>query len=125
MTLTVLFLSPELLEEQARAAEVASTPKPVKKNVGEDILKKMGWKGKGHGKFFLFFVLTQKGLGRNEQGMALPLLAKKSGTGAQGIIVNQSHMELQKKCLNPTGTQSSRVIVLTVYSEQHQTINEL
>ena len=29
-----------------------STQQPrgaVKKNVGEDILKKMGWKGKGHG----------------------------------------------------------------------------
>lgn len=32
------------------------------------------------------------GIGRNEQGMSLPLVAQKSGTGQQGVIINTTGM---------------------------------
>jgi len=44
--------------------------------IAEKLMKKMGWKGKGHG------------LGRQEQGITAPLIAQKSGAGAQGIIIH-------------------------------------
>lgn len=44
----------------------------------EKWMKNMGWKGKGHG------------LGKQEQGITAPLIAQKSGSGSQGIIINTS-----------------------------------
>jgi len=55
----------------------AYTGLPSMSPIAERLMKKMGWKGKGHG------------LGKQEQGITAPLIAqKKSGTGAQGIIVH-------------------------------------
>jgi len=93
-------------EQLANNSELLNTKQPTntkkgkKKNVGEEMLLKMGWKGKGHG------------IGRLEQGMAEPLMVNKSGTGTTGVIINAAHLELQKISVNPTGTAMSRVIVL-------------
>lgn len=40
----------QFLEERMFEAMLPAPKTTAKKNVGEDILKKMGWKGKGHGK---------------------------------------------------------------------------
>lgn len=86
--------------EPNKTEETETQPQPVKKgNFAEMMLKKMGWKGEGHG------------LGKNQQGMALPLAVQKTGD-QHGIIVNTSVLELEKNSVNPTGTPPSRCIVL-------------
>jgi len=69
------------LVNEAGGGEIIQEPKPKpskSSSIAENMMKKMGWKGKGHG------------IGRNEQGMALPLIAERSGTGSQGVIINTS-----------------------------------
>jgi splicing factor 45 len=75
-------------------------PEPVKKgNFAEMMMKRMGWKGEGHG------------LGKNQQGMSLPLSVQKTGD-QHGVIINQSQLALEAISVNPTGTPPSRIIVL-------------
>jgi splicing factor 45 len=80
--------------------EVVKPPEPVKKgNFAEMMMKRMGWKGEGHG------------LGKNQQGMSLPLSVQKTGD-QHGVIINQSQLALEAISINPTGTPPSRIIVL-------------
>uniref|UniRef100_A0A6B2L9G7 G-patch domain-containing protein n=1 Tax=Arcella intermedia TaxID=1963864 RepID=A0A6B2L9G7_9EUKA len=73
--------------------------------IAEKMMKKMGWKGKGHG------------LGRQEQGMTTPLIAQKHGAGAQGIIIHADSNKQQPPPPPPAAPaapemKGSNVIVL-------------
>jgi len=87
-------------EEMIPEPQPQSQPEPVKKgNFAEMMMKRMGWKGEGHG------------LGKNQQGMSLPLSVQKTGD-QHGVIINQSQLALEAISVNPTGTPPSRIIVL-------------
>jgi len=93
-----------ITESTKQQREKAGTPGtfngvPSMSPIAEKLMIKMGWKGRGHG------------LGKQEQGITAPLIAQKSGAGAQGIIINADANKQQAQSTTaPTNT--SNVIVL-------------